>query len=249
MHAAVPEQAALEAANSHLSEKRIDSSLAQPAGQEPERQRNQARRSQQSKSQALSVHRATALDEPGEHSAQAVDACRHHAHDFQSPCRSVQLCEFDRESRLSARQKDSRRVDCIGKPPQLLLAFTLHLESQSSVRPRSRHHGKVPHLFPNFQPPDRNRHPLSADLLLHGLLRIEWDAQIPRQRIRAPQRNDAQCCARISVQRHEPLQHLVHGSVAAAGKHHVCSIAHCRSHLLAGRSRRVRRYRNGLMAE
>jgi len=234
MHIAALERPAHKFTHPRFHKERIQPPQAQPAGQEPERQRNQARRSQQSKSQALSVHRATALDEPGEHSAQAVDACRHHAHDFQSPCRSVQLSEFDRESRLSARQKDSHRVDCIGEPPQSLLAFTQQLVSQSSVRPRACHHGKVPHLFPNFQPAHRNRCSFSANLLLHGLLRIEWDAQIPRQRIPAPQRNDTESRTRTPRLGHEALNYFVHRPVAAAGKHHLRAVPHRILRLFAG---------------
>ena len=123
----------------------------------------------------------------------------------------------------------------VGQPPQSRLMCALQFISQCPVRPRSRHHGKVPHLPSNFQPAGRDRDPLSADLHFDGLFRIERNAQMPRQSVRAPQRNNAQGRTRISIIGNQALKHLVHSPVAAASEHNLRPVTHCIACLIGGR--------------
>jgi hypothetical protein len=91
------------------------------------------------------------------------------------------------------------------------------------------------YLLSNFQPAGKDRHPLSADLLFDGLLRIEWNVQIPRQGIRASQWNYAERHTWISAIGDQPLKHFMHSSVAAAGKHNLHPVPHSIARLIGSR--------------
>ena len=206
----------------HAVEKWIDARHAEPAGEEPKRQGKPCGRREDVKVQCGVANRCAPAGEPGEKSAEAVDAGGHDAHGGAD--NAVTECGrfvFDFERMETVRRKEACGVEVVRKAAELRFVTGDEAVDERAIGTDAGHDGEVSNRAGANDSADGNDARGAAQLLEGCRGRVERKAQMPGKRVGATERNDAENAGGHFVFGDEALQDFMHGAVTAAGKDHI----------------------------